>query len=952
MAAQTMHDVAASAVAQQQGYLPEYVKSLPMDTRAVVEDLLAGLNDSASRRCHGFDGVLHAAAAVACLAHWGLDLQAGQVVGAVEPRKVLVAATAAVDLCEHCIRSAATGLEAPGGPAGVFLHGTEHAGAKWEDEPLATVLGKMSSDLQALSIAPQLLQELACQLLCAAAWHRSEGGDAEGTMVALQKAGRWLGVAPKTPGQSAAALHSSPLLPRALHLSLLAVCGMIGHGQLAAGNYETAAAGLDMAHALLPSASMVAGGSGTHVEHWLLTRLAACCLVAGDYPAARQYAERAMDRSVPGYTGRDAAVRLAARAICSEAAAAPEGACVSPADWALRQKVLGGEDLLRIVRQLLDDGLVDTASRLLQGIRKKFLGNDQVCGSSRSSRLQKDVLSFEQVLASTPQAAVAAMQYNLGCRALERTNVEQAGFWLQRASASATLLPAGGDAALRTEEGLRAMVDAAASLCFLTAGDEGRRQAQDIASAALKRDASDWRAVAVLLMAAPDMLASQLQQLPPALQQQEGAGSPAAAEAAAGTAVGRAAFEAMPLAALAAVCDAVAGCAGAAASWACLRAVSSAATRGWLLRPSPQQSPEGLAQSLPAALLALAETASCASHASQAAGEQDTPLRLLSTLEMVSQTCQALRCFDDGVCKQMFQLLCNAASQLGEAGRWADCAKAFQVAYGVARQGVESAPESEDSGLCLLAHAAVLLEQARTSEEKKPELKRQLYILAADAAARARAAARNPAQTLPLLILMEFEARLQSHAAERAVAAQSGTATTAVRREDSVNSFLGGLLAAQVNLPPQCYAIMAQLALTAGHMEGSMTCLRLHLGAVSATAATGCPETLQKYAMALRELINLHAAPEGSYGCFEEALKLLQNNAGKALPYPMEELQWLISIAWNNGKHSVEAKQLAWARKWIAVALGLLHFCPALAAHRQQMQAAYNLCYSEGSTMQ
>lgn len=268
--------------------------------------------------------------------------------------------------------------------------------------------------------------------------------------------------------------------------------------------------------------------------------------------------------------------------------------------------------------------------------------------------------------------------------------------------------------------------------------------------------------------------------------------------------------------------------------------------------------------------------------------------------------------------RTLFERLWNAAVSMGRSGQFSAAAALFLAAH--SSLSTDSASETcqrnrEDAQMCLVAHMALLLQAARTGKDARAVLR---------CAAQAKAACGPNAgdgKALQMVLLMEFEARV-------------------LVADPELNQFI----ASAQNLPPKCFLVMARASLKAGHRQVAMQCLGIFLRATADAAAAGCHEPLGLFALALRELVNLHSLRDESVGCFDEALALLRKAPRLAPSYPARELQWLIALAWKNGAHHGRQGNLPLAKRWLAIAGGLLDFCPAMAKYGPQMAKAYRCC--------
>ncbi|CAE8625739.1 unnamed protein product [Polarella glacialis] len=306
-----------------------------------------------------------------------------------------------------------------------------------------------------------------------------------------------------------------------------------------------------------------------------------------------------------------------------------------------------------------------------------------------------------------------------------------------------------------------------------------------------------------------------------------------------------------------------------------------------------------------------------------------------------------------------FERFWNLGSELGSAGRWRDCARAFKLAFsGIGKSLLPIAADlssenlpivvrgKEEAQMCLAVQMASYLEEARQARKASDARAPGLFAKAARVAPAARALSEElaalrrsagqqpgPDRAVPLLILMEFEAR-------------------ALCGDEHVGQFVAEV-ATRASLPAKCFLIMAQMALEAGH-EVAMQCLRRYLRATADAAKKGLEENLEVFAIAVRELINLQESRDDSFGCFEEINSILQQAPEQLRStFPSKELAWLLGIAWGNGAHHGRlgggAAALALALRWVGMALSLLRFCSAelRAAHEAKIRQAYGFLESQ-----
>lgn len=140
--------------------------------------------------------------------------------------------------------------------------------------------------------------------------------------------------------------------------------------------------------------------------------------------------------------------------------------------------------------------------------------------------------------------------------------------------------------------------------------------------------------------------------------------------------------------------------------------------------------------------------------------------------------------------------------------------------------------------------------------------------------------------------------------------------------------------------------LMAQRTLVAGLGDVATQSLRLFMRSSAQLMSThGAPPPLvAKFAMAARELVQLHTSRDDSLPCFQEALEMLRVCKGAADAYPKAELEWLIVVAWNSAAHHGQARDWRWAQRWVGIATGLLDFSTSFAHLRPHMQKAVPLC--------
>lgn len=301
--------------------------------------------------------------------------------------------------------------------------------------------------------------------------------------------------------------------------------------------------------------------------------------------------------------------------------------------------------------------------------------------------------------------------------------------------------------------------------------------------------------------------------------------------------------------------------------------------------------------------------------------------------------------------RQVFEFLWNQGIHLGSIRRWRLTAAAFDRAHAVLAASPQEADSSggvlraaEEGQMCLVARAAALLEELREVQRDPNAFpgpsRTELCFGVVQAAARARAACGVVAQlrppsnapggasadkALPLLALIEFEARC---------AAGDG----------ALGVFLDGL---GVGFHPRIYLMMARLALRAGSRDVAMRCLKILLAASTRLIAGGAVDLMERYALGARELICLHTSRDDGLVCFEEIGALLHSTPCAAQAYPVQELRWLVAVAWGNAAYHGRSNDLLWAQRWAQAALRLAAFCPSMVEERQHIENACRWC-SEG----
>ncbi|CAK0841133.1 unnamed protein product [Prorocentrum cordatum] len=726
-------------------------------------------------------------------------------------------------------------------------------------------------------------------------------------------------------------------------------CVAYGFEHIRQGRLALAVATLRLAQEALGGALPCA--EATRLEAWLLRQLAACHLAAGDPALAIPLAERAAESA-----GCDAAclaqsLRLALRARCALAASAPGGAAGADLERAaLAVATCEGatpQDGLEVCCELMASGLPAPALVVLAALRQSLQEGAPPPWLSRLELAATANLTRVQVMrpGDSPQlcagaasgcdtseleAAKVAHVWNIACGAFDAGKPDVAAAWLRE-------LPQG-----KTPPTAKWGLASALALCLWCGGEAAEARLE--AKAALALDAADARASAVLLATEAGDLATcaTVRVLP----------------ARAAHALARAA---------------VAGSARPLEASACLLAVASAVRAGW---PPEEDGDVGMEQAADILLL-LAQAASDAATAPATGGGGAPPaaparvplgagaeelwaaaVGALEALTARAQGCAARR---------VFESLWNAGRALAQVGSWELCARAFLGAAHARKRCGADAPDTaggapggegdrasanihvqwqdaEAAQMCLVAHMAALLELARQSPAAcAPEdaaASRERYARAAQAAPDAHEACQwasamrlqqlgpeaggTANKALPLVLLMEFEARAQA-------------------KFSGLSPFLSEA-AAKGLLHPKCYLMMARLAMRSGCREASVQSIRLYLHATAKAAAASSVDHMDVFAMSLRELVGMYPSRNDSFYCFEEALSLLQGVRGVAQAFPSQEVLWLATVAWNNGACFGREGELQWAQKWIGVSLGFLDFCPALACHRATMLEAYNQC--------
>lgn len=554
-------------------------------------------------------------------------------------------------------------------------------------------------------------------------------------------------------------------------------------------------------------------------------------------------------------------------------------------------------EVLSACRELLDHGCLDAAERILSSVRSRSAGQSVgVCDRDISrlglrvqlSRAERSTVAGDQGQAihhimSHAEAAdvseAAAQVWNMVCRALAAGRPDIATEQLN------ALQPSSDSTRYVSAQGLVHWV----SKHF----DEARQ----CSLTALAHNSTDTRATAVLLLS-PHELHDEVRSLQPALQKFTAA-----------------LFEIV--ARMAAACPTL-------VPVSCLRTLAKAAENGWLDVVGWGVEADRAIDSfvgLAGVVLSnnLDEGSACVFKAAAA----------LSSLAASPSRPR--------ITQRVFGFLWNQGIVCGRSGRWQLCAAAFDQAYAALLSAGDagSLRLAEDAQMCLMAQSAALLEDARGQDASAAgRSEGNPYISVIQATVRARMATDQlmclrrkqwsaqapPDKALPLLVLMELEARL---------ACDTGLIT-----------FLRDV-ASKVPLHARCHLVLARMALRAGNREVSMQFLGSYL---SAAASPDLSEPVDKYALACRELIMLHGSRNDSLSCFKGALELLRRSPGPAQQYPDREIQWLVAVAWANGVHNAKGGDMAWAREWLGTALSYLDFSPNLACHRRPMSEALQCC--------
>lgn len=672
------------------------------------------------------------------------------------------------------------------------------------------------------------------------------------------------------------------------------------------------------------------------VKPWVLLHRAASHLALGEWSLARAAADRAAEAEAPQAEGRlTASLRLLLRALCREAAACSDragDAIVAAATAAalayVNTKGLPRKDLFCAGRELAAHGLKEAAANLYRSLRGNLAGgkledaefehelySEELSLWATEAELNAQVsghVSVEELLQlPLPRSGaghfakaadvVGAHLWNLACRTLHSERADLASRWLQilQEREPKTLFP----------------ISLAFSVCYWCSGKV--TDAQACAGNACAQHPSHGAAHVMLLLTG---------------------------------AAGGQGCSALPAAAVGAICR--------------------AAAAGPLQPPSPLV--------LEAAVLRLRSAQATRQEPLEDA--VDGMLQLasaicrgtVSTLDKGLQVFEALSAVSRELCasgtevhqrttRKVFEFFWNVGIAFGREERWPLCAAAFERAHhaaaaasgggawgmtGAVPQGLQAAEEAQ---MCLVARMAALSEDARcgaanATSERLSASELHGRVAAAGGAARAlceqvqrlrksqlgeHAAGSGGDKALPLVVLMEFESRV-------------------AMGDNTLNVFLCNMANASA-IPAKCYLMMALLALQAGSRDAAMQSLRFYLGQVADILSRGPGEPIAVFAMALRELVALHGSRDDSLGCFEEVLGLLRNLQWLPQAYPPSELQWLCTVAWGNAVYHSKAGQGGdWVQRWVATALGLLDFCPALAPYRAQMADAQRCCLQKG----
>jgi len=643
---------------------------------------------------------------------------------------------------------------------------------------------------------------------------------------------------------------------------------------------------------------------------WILRQVAACHLALGNIAAASESAGEALQREAADSEGSAASLRILLRVACRPAAS--HGDAVHVALKYVAHPSVHFSDGLCAGLELTENGLPEAAAGLFEALRRR-LASLRGCDAYACRRqLHHAELSLWAAraralvhsshaaspseffhVAIAPGAAalteqlrhVAAMHvWNVACHATKADRLDVAVAWFRGLHEGAP------------GQGVRAM--SAMALCQWCLGRvaDARRSAE----AVLAQEASNVCATVALLLSSTDDLEAMEAQ---------------AARAAA-----------LPGPALAAVLKILAA-----------------------RRPSPGfHFLEFIATKLNADMSELGPAPEVVASLSRCGGtvcESGTASEIVGFLDAIESLQPHPKAGANlAVRRVLFEALCGLGVALGRLARWPECALAFERAHCTLKLGTPDMA-AEERQLCLIAQTAALLEQARRAHANRSGVDTaataendDFYARAADAAREARIACerlRSARQSivdgadadraLPLVVLMEFEAK-------------------AAANDPTLAAFVCQA-AGDLPLPPQCFLVMAQLAIREGMREAAMHSLRYYLRFTADTCKNGMPGmSVDHFAIALRSLVFLHDSRNESWGCFEEALALLRCVPWFTQAYPPREVHWLCAVAWGNGVHSFRVAELDWAQRWLGTAIGFLDFCPSLVGHRPQMLEAHMLC--------
>eukprot|EP00919_Chromeraceae_sp_WS-2016_P019741 GHVR01046937.1.p4 GENE.GHVR01046937.1~~GHVR01046937.1.p4 ORF type:complete len:135 (+),score=7.05 GHVR01046937.1:3692-4096(+) len=116
------------------------------------------------------------------------------------------------------------------------------------------------------------------------------------------------------------------------------------------------------------------------------------------------------------------------------------------------------------------------------------------------------------------------------------------------------------------------------------------------------------------------------------------------------------------------------------------------------------------------------------------------------------------------------------------------------------------------------------------------------------------------------------------------------------------------------------------------------------------------PRDGAKCAMVVRELIELSSNKDESAKYFDEAYNLIKeqaqqpSNAGSVQcspQWPVDEISWLLSTAWNTGVRFYKMHNFEASEKWLSRGLKYLAVCPNQSHFKEQMSDLYAICLTK-----